>query len=451
VADGSSDRPGRARRSKVALRALGCRVNRADLDGLAAGLPDGFEVAGQGERADFVVVNTCTITADAASAARQTIRRAAREHPCAPIVAAGCYAEICPEALSSLPGVEAVVGVRTQTAIAEVLVRLAAGEPGPSAVAGAARRAPPWGPAPSDLPRHTRPFLKVQDGCDARCAYCVVPLARGASRSLDFDVALARLGALGARHHEVVLTGVHLGAYGRDLATRRSLAELIREALSRGLTARVRLSSVEPLELPVELLLDAVTRRALCEHYHLPLQSGSPRLLEAMRRPYRPGEFARTIEDVAALVPGVCLGTDVMVGFPGETDQDHAETLALVEALPLAYLHVFPFSPREGTPAASMEQAVSRQVQRERAGELLALSERKWRAFLAAQAGRELEVVVERIEDGVARGTSRQFAAVRWPSSGERRGDLARVRVEASDGADCFGVRAATFTSRRSP
>ncbi|BDG06331.1 MiaB/RimO family radical SAM methylthiotransferase [Anaeromyxobacter oryzae] len=463
MADGSSDGAspgagpdgpagGRARpAARVALVALGCRVNRADLDALAAGLPDGFEVAADGAPADFVVVNTCTITSDADSVARQAIRRAAREHPGARIVAAGCYAELCPEALSSLPGVEAVVGVRSQAVLGEVLVRLEAGARGKDALAAAVRRAPGWGPAPLDLPRHTRPFLKVQDGCDARCSYCVVPLARGGSRSLAFDEAVARLMALGTRHREVVLTGVHLGAYGRDLAPRRSLAELVREAVARGVGARLRLSSVEPLEFPVELVLDPVAGRALCEHFHLPVQSGSPRVLHAMRRPYRPEQFDRTVRDLAALVPGACLGTDVMVGFPGETDADHRATVELLEALPLAYLHVFPFSPRLGTPAAGMKDRVPRAVQRDRARELLALSDRKWRAFVAGQAGRELEVVVERVEGGLARGTSRQYVTVRWPAAAERRGDVARVRIEASDRTECFGVRAGAFTSRLPP
>jgi threonylcarbamoyladenosine tRNA methylthiotransferase MtaB len=450
VADASSDAPARPR-AKVALVALGCRVNRADSDALAAGLPEGFGVAADGERADFVVVNTCTITSDADSAARQAIRRAGREHPGARIVAAGCYAELCPEALSSLPGVEAVVGVRSQTALGEVLRRLDAGERPDEALAAAVRRAPGWGPAPRELPRHTRPFLKIQDGCDARCSYCVVPLARGASRSLPFEEALARLTDLAARHREVVVTGVHLGAYGRDLSPRRSLAELVREAVARGGGARLRLSSIEPLEFPIELVLDPSAGAALCEHFHLPIQSGSERVLHAMRRPYRTVQLERTFRDLAALVPRACLGTDVLVGFPGETDEDHRATVALVEALPLAYLHVFPFSPRPGTAAAGLKPRVPRAEVRERARELLALSERKWRAFVAAQSGRELEVVVERIEGGLACGTSRQFVVVRWPAGGERRGELARVRIEASDRTECFGVRAGTFTSRLPP
>lgn len=460
MADGSSDSeqagPTRAAPAskraptRVALLGLGCRVNRADLDALATQLGEGFELVPPGAPADVVVVNTCTVTSDADSTARQAIRRAAREHPGARIVATGCYAEVAPGEVEALPGVTVVIGARAQGALPGVLARLRAGDDGPAAVRGALAAARAWGPPPLELHGHTRPFLKLQDGCDGHCSYCVVPLARGASRSRPFDEALAQLVALGARHREVVVTGVHLGAYGRDLEPRRSLAELLREAVARGL-GRIRLSSIEPLEFPSDLLLEPGPANALCEHFHLPLQSGSDRVLAAMRRPYRAQAYRDAILELDALVPGACLGADVLVGFPGETDADHAATRALVESLPLAYLHVFPFSPRPGTDAAAMGPAVPPPVVDARAAELRGFSDRRWRAYLAGLAGRELEVIVERVEGGLARGTSRQYASVRWPSAGEKRGALSRVRVEASDGHELFGIRATTFQSRLPP
>jgi threonylcarbamoyladenosine tRNA methylthiotransferase MtaB len=423
-------------------------VNRADLDALAAELAGACEVARRGEPADVVVVNTCSVTGDAEATARQAIRRAAREFPGAPIVAAGCHAELAPEELARLPGVAAVVGARSAaTALAEAVRRVVAPpSPWPSPPAGpggeGSSGSPPedlWGAAPSTPALHTRPILKVQDGCDRRCSYCVVPLARGRSRSMPVDEALRRIALLSARHAEVVLAGVHLGAYGRDLAPRGSLSELVTGAV-RGGARRLRLSSVEPDELPLDLLASREVRAALCPHLHLPLQSGSARVLAAMRRPYRPGRFREVVEEIAARIPGACVGTDVIVGFPGETDADHRETVALVESLPLAYLHVFPFSPRRGTPAAEMGDRVPAAVVEERAAALRALSERRWRAFLADQVGRELEVVVERVEAGVARGTAREWLTVRWPGGGEARGALARVRVTSSDGEQCLGA-----------
>jgi threonylcarbamoyladenosine tRNA methylthiotransferase MtaB len=422
-------------------------VNRADLDALASALAGRFEVAAEGEPADYVVVNTCTITADADAAARQAIRRAAKDHPGAPIVAAGCYAELAADALAAIPGVAAVVGVRSHTAVAGVLDRLDAGVPGAEAVEAARAEAPEWAAAPVALARHTRAFLKIQDGCDCQCSYCVVPLARGWSRSLPFEQALAQLGAVAARHREVVLTGVHLGAYGKDLDPARTLEDLVRAAVARGLPARLRLSSIEPLEAPVALFRDPATAPFLCEHAHLPLQTASETLLARMRRPYRAAAYARVVEALAEAAPGACLGADVMCGFPGETAEDHAATVALVERLPLAYLHVFPFSPRPGTPAAWYSPSVPLGLVRERVRELLAVSERKWRAFLHGLTGREVEVIVEKVEGGVARGTARQWATVRWPATTERRGELVRVRVDAADATECWGVRADRFRS----
>lgn len=431
----------------MAFVALGCRVNRADLDTMAAQVEGPFALVPEGEPADFVVVNTCSITHDADSAARQAIRRAAREHPTARIVATGCYAELAHDVLAAMPGVAAVLGVRQQLAIKDVLLGLLTGtEPEP-------RPAPAseWGPSPLEAYGHTRPFLKVQDGCDQRCTYCVVPSARGASRSMPFEQALTQLGVLGQRNAEVVLTGVHLGAYGRDLAPRRTLSALLREAVERRLVGRIRLSSIESEEFPVEALVDPATSCALCDHFHIPLQSGSERVLRAMRRSYSPADFERVIGEVSALAPGSCLGTDVMVGFPGETDDEFRETVRLLERLPFAYLHVFPFSPRPGTPAAAMEDQVPGPVARERARELVALGEHRWRSYLKGLAGHALDVVVERIEGGLARGTSRRYATIRWPASDERRGQVVRVRVEASDGQECFGISARTFTSRLPP
>jgi threonylcarbamoyladenosine tRNA methylthiotransferase MtaB len=434
--------PAALRLPRVTFLALGCRVNRADVDTMAARVEGPFALAEEGEPADFVVVNTCSITHDADSAARQAIRRAAREQPTARIVVTGCYAELARDVLEALPGVAAVIGVKRQGELREILQGLC----DPAATGSCASpvgEAEPWG--------HTRPFLKVQDGCDQRCSFCVVPLARGASRSMPLEQALRELGRLGERNAEVVVTGVHLGAYGRDLTPGTRLTELLRLAAERRLVGRIRLSSIEASEFPIEALVDPTAAAALCDHFHLPLQSGSAGILKAMRRAHGPADFARVVEEIASLSPGACLGTDVMVGFPGESDDDFRATVRLLEQLPFAYLHVFPFSPRPGTPAAQLADPVPGPVARERARELVALGERRWRTFLKGLAGHVLDVVVERVEGGLARGTSRRYATVRWPASDERRGQVVRVRVEASDGQECFGISARTFASRLPP
>jgi threonylcarbamoyladenosine tRNA methylthiotransferase MtaB len=418
-------------------------VARADLDGLAAALPAGVTLAAPGAGADLVVIGTCTVTADADRASRQAVLRAARDFPGARIVAAGCYAERCPEALAKLPGVAAVVGARAHRALPSILAGLCAGPgatPPAAAAPGAGELAPAWDDAEGERLRHARPVLKVQDGCDQQCSYCAVPAARGAARSRPVEAAVRRASALRARHAEVVLAGVHLGAYGHDLQPARSLAALVRE-VARGEGGRLRLSSIEPLEAPVALLGEPALAGLLCPHLHLPLQSGSARVLEAMRRPYRPAEYAAVVHAAAAARPGVCLGADVLVGFPGEAEEDHRATLALVESLPLAYLHVFPFSARPGTPAASLPGAVPREALRARAAELRALSALRWARFLAGQVGRVLEVVAERVGPALASGTSAEYVPVRWPGPA-RRGERAAVRITHSDGTHCRGVKA---------
>ncbi len=445
------------RKPRLALVALGCRVSRSDADALATALGGAFELVEEGAPVEYVVVNTCTVTADADAASRQAIRNAARKHPGARIVVAGCYAQVAPAELRALSGVAAVVGHRSDVSVPAVLRSLQEGEAAASRADASPRgRRQGDGPArgfelgPSAPFGHTRAFLKVQDGCDSKCAYCVVPLARGPARSLPMEEALARIQVLGSSSPEVVLAGVHLGAYGRDLTPRRSLAELVTAAAGSRLARRLRLSSIEPHELPVSLFRGQA-REALCEHVHLPLQSGSARVLAAMRRPYSPAVFGRAVDELARAVPGICIGADVMTGFPGETEEDHRATTALVRSLPLAYLHVFPFSLRPGTEAASMPMQVPPGLARERARELLTISERRWRRYAASLRGSELEVAVEHIAGGLAHGTSRRYVTVRWPSSGERRGDLVRVRVEAADGDACLGVSARVFESRLPP
>ncbi len=417
-----------SRADRLATVSLGCRVGRADAGSIAASLPAGFRAAAPGERADWVVVSTCSVTADAASSSRQAVRRAAREHPGARIVVAGCHVAQEGEFLAALPGVSAVVGPRDHRAIPGLLLLLRDGADAGAALALARRDAPGWDGAPAAGTGAARPVLKVQDGCDDACAYCVVPLARGGSRSLPIAECLARIASLGAARAEVVLSGVHLGGWGRDLSPRLSLADLLRAVASARSVRRIRLSSVEPAEFPVEILAEEAGA-ILCEHFHLPLQSGSDRLLEAMGRPYRAAGYARVVAGVVRASPGAALGADVMTGFPGETEEDHRETLALVASLPLAYLHVFAYSPRPGTLAEAMDGRVPSEVAARRAAELREFSARRWSSFQEGLRGRELEVAVERIRGAEASGTSREYATVHLPAQGAVRGALTRIRV----------------------
>jgi threonylcarbamoyladenosine tRNA methylthiotransferase MtaB len=408
--------------------ALGCRVGRADAGSFAAGLLPGFRAAAPGEAADWVVVSTCSVTADAAASSRQAVRRAARDHPGARIVVAGCHAAQEASLLAALPRVAAVVDPRDHAALPGMLPLLRSGMAAGEAIAVARRSAPPWDASPEPGTGAARPVLKVQDGCDDGCAYCAVPLARGGSRSLPMAECLARIAAHGRVRSEVVLSGVNLGGWGRDLSPRLGLADLVGAAAATGAVRRIRLSSIEPMEFPVGLLGEEAGA-IVCEHFHLPLQSGSDRVLASMGRPYRAAGYARVVEGVARQRPSAAIGADVMAGFPGESGADHRATLSLLASLPVAYLHVFAFSPRPGTRAAAMDGLPPAGVVERRAGELRAFSARRWAAFQDGLRGRELEVVAERIRGNEASGTSREYATVRFPAGAAIRGGLVRVRA----------------------
>jgi threonylcarbamoyladenosine tRNA methylthiotransferase MtaB len=407
--------------------ALGCRVSRSDATSMTSALGPGFRASGPGEGADWVLVATCSVTADAAASSRQAVRRARRDHPSARILVVGCHAALESSILAALPGVAAVVEPRDHASIPGLLARLQAGHPPGEALAAARSASPSWDAPPDPAVAPARPVLKIQDGCDGGCAFCAVPLARGASRSLDMRESLSRIAAVGRVRPEVVLAGVDLGAWGRDLSPRSTLAELARAAASAGAVRRIRLSSIEPLDLPLPLLGEEAGA-LLCEHFHLPLQSGSDRVLAEMRRPYRASDYARIVEAALRARPGAAIGADVLTGFPGETEVDHRATLAFLGGLPVVHLHVFPFSPRPGTAAAAMAGRVPATEVERRASELRDLATRARSAFLEGLRGRELEVVVERVRDGMAAGTSREYAPVRFPAGGAARGDLVRVR-----------------------
>jgi threonylcarbamoyladenosine tRNA methylthiotransferase MtaB len=386
------------------VASLGCKVNQAE----AAWLGDqlrarGLVRAGRGRQASAAVLMTCAVTAAAARQSRQAARRLARAHPGALVVAAGCGAQAEPEAYAEAGA--AVAGRHGLAGLPELLARgeAPAGPPGPPGGG-------PWCPgeqAPGR--RRTRGLLKLQDGCDANCAYCIVPRLRGGPRSLDPEPsgrALARLGRGGAA--EVVLTGVHLGRWGRDLPGRPELAGLLPRLLEAHPLPRLRLSSLEAGEITPELLELLAAEDRICPHLHVPLQTGSDRLLAAMGRPYSAGRYARVVQEAAEAVPGLCLGADVMVGLPGEDEEAFRQTRELLRRLPLAYLHVFPYSPRPGTPAAEMPGRPPERVARARAAELRELGAAKRLAFYQAQVGRSLVVVAE----AAGRGRSQNYCLV---------------------------------------
>jgi threonylcarbamoyladenosine tRNA methylthiotransferase MtaB len=415
------------------IEQFGCRATQADAAAIERQLRSrGFDVATVAAAADVVVVNTCTVTAAADAQARRAIRTIHRENPAARIIATGCYAQRAPEDLAALAGVAFVVGNSHKPEIPRLaelsctvgdVAESSSGRGGfvPLAALGIPSGAPVARPAPilvGDIfaltevlvapieggeAQHTRPTLKIQDGCNHRCAFCVIPFVRGNSRSLEPARVVQELNILIARgFREIVLSGIHLGSYGRDLLPRADLLGLLRAILDDTRLKRVRLSSIEPMDVTEDLVALVASTERIARHFHVPLQSASNRILAAMHRWYRAEHYARRLEWISAWLPYAAIGADVIAGFPGETDEDHRATLDFVRAQPLTYLHVFSFSPRPGTAAAELPHQVSPQEILRRARELRALGAEKKAAFLARHVGKMLSVLTLRPSPGDA-------------------------------------------------
>jgi threonylcarbamoyladenosine tRNA methylthiotransferase MtaB len=386
---------------RVALATLGCKVNQCESAGIAESMTArGMTIVPFEEEADCYIVNTCTVTGKTDYQSRQLIRRAIRKNPAAAVFVTGCYAQRAPAEIARIPGVRIIAG-NTEKADLPELVRETAGGKGPQILVGEIRGEKGFSRLEAAVfPEHTRAFLKIQDGCDAFCSYCIVPHARGRSRSLPSTEVAERLATLaGGGYREVVLTGIHLGAYGRDLAPPEDLAAVIRRCADERTVERLRLSSIEPREITDELIALAGSSGVICRHLHIPLQSGDDGILAAMRRDYDAAFFRDLVQKVRFAIPGVAVGIDVMAGFPGETEAAFANTLRLVEAMPVAYLHVFPYSRRPGTPAAEMPGQVPEGEKKRRARILRRIGEEKRSAFAARFIGEPITVLIEGRKD----------------------------------------------------
>jgi threonylcarbamoyladenosine tRNA methylthiotransferase MtaB len=363
--------------------------------------------------AAVVIVNSCTVTAEADRDVRQTIRRIASRNPNAQIIVTGCYAQRAHEELAALPQVRYVVGNSHKPLVAELA--LTAGHGHAEIFCSdifLERQLKPVSHVGSG--GRTRAVIKVQDGCNANCSFCIIPSVRGRSRSIEPEAALEEIRELVERgYKEVVLSGIHLGTYGRDLTRKITFHELISRVLEIPGLERLRLSSIEPLEVVPEIIDLVATHPGMAHHFHIPLQSGSARILRAMYRPYTPQYYSELLSRIRARIPDAGIGADVMVGFPGETDEDFIATYRLIEDSPLTYLHVFPFSSRPGTVAADLPNKVPDHVSRFRAKTLRTLVARKNEAFRRAMLGREIEVLT--LEDGSA--VSSNFVRVALPSA----------------------------------
>lgn len=423
----------------AALATLGCKTNQFESAALEEQLgAAGWTIVPFDAGAELVIVNTCTVTAATDSQSRNLIRRARRLNPDCRVVVTGCYAQIDPAALRALPGVALVLG----NAEKQDLLRLLGEEKGEKVHVSDLREAGGSVPSLTSFAERSRAFVQIQNGCNAFCSYCIIPFARGPSRSVAPEMVLEQVQQLvAAGYQEVVLTGIHIGGYGLDLETPGDLVTLIKRLLTSSSVHRLRLGSIEPTEIPEELIELLATSPVLCPHLHIPLQAGDDAVLARMNRHYDTTFFRALIEGLAARIPDLAIGLDLIAGFPGESEVEFAHTMQLVEALPVTHLHVFPYSKRPGTPAALMAEQVAPEVIKERAAQLRALGIAKLDTFTRNFIGRELEVVVEGGgKGGVLRGISRNYLPIRFVGAAALVGKAVTVRITVVDGQGARGV-----------
>ena len=422
---------------RVAISTLGCKTNQYE----SAAMTEQLEIAGYrivpfNEPSDFYIINSCTVTARSDAETRRLIRRARRLNPEARIIATGCFAQVAPGELEKMPEIDCVIGNQEKLCISKMLNFTG------RSVADIALTADTEPLKLTSFAEHTRAFLQIQNGCNSFCSYCIVPYARGRSRSVTVDETLKGIRDLtGHGFKEVVLTGIHLGAYGHDLPSPTTLPALVSLIDAERIVPRLRIGSVEPNEINEELLNLMTMSGNICHHLHLPLQSGSDSVLNRMGRTYSSGFFRDLVAQISAAMPDAFIGADLIAGFPGESDSEFEETVNLCEELSLSDLHVFPYSSRPGTMAASMPGHLPDRVVTERAARLRGVATRKKAVFLQRFEGAELQVLVQGFNEktGICKGLSRNYISVSFTGAPALVNEEVTVQINSSDGDVCSG------------
>ncbi len=421
------------------INTLGCKVNRYESDGIAADLEQqGASRVDRPDMADICIINTCTVTSRAGMQSRQEIRRIRKTNPAAGLIVTGCYAQTEPETVRSITGVDQVVGHDHKFRIPEMIFQ------------GDFTGQEPFG-RDSVLLKNTayrnfqttvkgemtRAYLKIQDGCNSFCSYCIIPYARGRSRSMKEKDIMEQLRILSdSGFNEVILTGIHIGNWGADLPSSSTFTGLLERIVREKPVNRVRISSIEPMEV-TDTIIDLIKAGdTVCDHLHIPLQSGEDGVLKRMNRPYGTDFFKDLIERIHHAIPSACIGTDIIAGFPGETEKSFERTLSLVQSLPLSYMHVFPFSPRKGTRAAGFTDRVTDGIITERCSLLRSVSREKRLAFESKFKGETLNgIVLEKRtpETGTLKAVTSNYLNVSVEGSDSMKGKMVDVKVEKWD------------------
>jgi threonylcarbamoyladenosine tRNA methylthiotransferase MtaB len=395
---------------KVSVLTLGCRVNQSESDIIEGNLKRlGWSKVGLTESPDYCVINTCSVTAKSDYQSRQLIRRAVRSG--AKVIVTGCYSQLNEDVVRNMQGVFKVVSNANKSDIIKMIT-----DKDESCTFIPVNR--------------SRPYLKIQDGCNRMCSYCAVPLARGRSRSVPASEVVRLATEINAAgYHEIVITGIHLGSYGYDLKYQVKLSHILKLILKKTRIKRIRLSSIEMTDIDSELL-ELIEDERVCRHLHLPLQSGNDRILKLMHRKYSSRDYITIVDKLLKRASGLALGTDVIVGFPGEGDSEFKNTRRLLHDLPITYIHAFPFSPRANTLAANMAAQNASVVKRERVSELKALSDSKRMAYMISRMNKIVDIIIEQHGiDDTSIGTSSDYLKVRIPSNGYPKGTLVGVRI----------------------
>ena len=418
---------------RVAFTTLGCKVNQYDSDAMRSLFIRRGYTAAEGEEADIYVINTCSVTSVGDKKSRQMIRRLRREHPEAVIIAAGCYAQVAPEEIAKT-GCDVIIGNQDRLHVVDYAEEALRKKGGLINKVSDIMKVSEFENLTVDPEgeEKTRAFIKVQEGCNNYCTFCIIPYARGRLKSRKMEDAVAEAAVL-ARHgyKEIVLTGIHLGNYGKDLRDGTTLSALVDALLAVPGLARIRLGSIESVEVSDELIGIIRSEDRVCRHLHLPLQSGSDAVLRRMNRHYRLEEFKALIRGLREKIPGLALTTDLIVGFPGETEEQFEETLETLKELRFSGIHVFPYSRRMGTPAASYPDQVSMSVKKERVHRVEELEKGISREFRSAFVGKTVRVLAEEVKDGLYEGLSDEYIRVSIRGDGIKKGCVYRVRAEA--------------------
>jgi threonylcarbamoyladenosine tRNA methylthiotransferase MtaB len=433
---------------RFAIATLGCKVNQYDSAIIESRLGSlGMERGEFDQPADVYIVNTCTVTDRADSESLRLARRARRLNPAARVIMTGCLAQASPEKLAHAAEVDAIVGLGRLGDLERAVSGVATDR---VMVSNLRKERATIELAPVVLEGHTRAFLKLQEGCDQFCSFCIVPFSRGLSRSVDPRRVTEAIDGMHERgYKEVILTGVHLGGYGKDLDPALTLEELLEMIAERSPIGRVRISSLDPEELSDRVISIVAQSDKFCPHFHLPLQAGEDEVLARMRRRYNTSHYRERVESILEAMPDAAIGTDLIVGFPGESQQQFEASYEFVDSLPLAYFHVFPYSVRSGTTAAKFADKVASGEIKGRAALMRELGDRKRNEFAQRMIGRKLKVLLEEQSEGRLTGYSRNYVRVMTDGSEDLTNFEVEVEASLVQGASVVGQITRIFDSPR--